>query len=207
MRISKHVHSCLLISDQDKNIILDPGNYTYEEKGLDLKSVDKLDYLLITHEHPDHMFVPLIKEIINKFPSIQILTNRSASEVLKKENIKTVNSIQGIETIEVPHERVFGGDPPLNVQFDIFDKLSDPGDSLHFGEIKEVLALPLQAPWCSLTQSVEKAVSLKPKVVLPLHDWHWNDRARETFYERLKKYFDEFEIDFKPLRTGEEVVI
>lgn len=207
MTISKHIHSCLFITDQDKNILVDPGNYTYEERGLDLNSINNLDYLLITHEHPDHMHLPFIKEILNKFPSVQILSNRSVSEILKNGGITTVDSLDGVKMIEAPHERIFGGTPPLNVQFDIFDKLSDPGDSLQFTKIKEILALPLQAPWGSLTAAVEKAVSMKPKIILPLHDWHWNEKAREAFYERLKDYFAKFDIDFIPLKTGEEITV
>jgi hypothetical protein len=54
---------------------------------------------------------------------------------------------------------------------------------------------------------VEYAVSQKPKVVIPIHDWHWNEKAREGFYERLTKYFGDNGIEFNPLGRGEELTV
>lgn len=66
MKISKHVHSCLLIEENNTTILIDPCNYTYEEKALDINSLGKLDYLLIAHEHQDHLHIPFIKEIMRR---------------------------------------------------------------------------------------------------------------------------------------------
>jgi len=208
MIITKHSHSCLLIKEANQTILIDPGNYTYEEKALDINSLEKLDYILITHEHPDHMYIPFIKELIEKFPDLKIITNASAVNVLKEAHIEA--SMEGSHEIQIsptPHERVFGVVPPENIQFSLFEKLTHPGDSLHFTLSTPILALPLQAPWCSLTEAVEYAVSQKPKVVIPIHDWHWNEKAREGFYERLTKYFGDNGIEFNPLGRGEELTV
>lgn len=204
MIISKHIHSCLIIKENDKVFLIDPGEYSLEENGLDLNTITQLDYILITHEHSDHMYIPFIKHVVKKFPLIKILTNNSVKDVLEREHVSTINSIDGVEMFETPHEQVFGTNPPPNVGFNIFDRLTHPGDSLSFDGAKEILALPLQAPWCSLTQAVEKAISLKPKTIIPIHDWHWNEKARENFYQRLVDYFSGNGIEFKPLQTGEE---
>lgn len=208
MIITKHSHSCLLIKEQNQTILIDPGNYTYEEKALDINSLEKLDYILITHEHPDHMYMPFIKELVEKFPQVKIITNSSAVEVLKKEGVlASTEQSSDIQISSTPHERVFGVVPPENIQFSLFNKLTHPGDSLHFKLNTPILALPLQAPWCSLTEAVEYAVSLHPKIVIPIHDWHWNDSAREAFYERLTKYFGDNGIEFNPLGRGEELAV
>lgn len=207
MVISKHVHSCLLVKDKGKMILIDPGEYSYEEKALDVRLLPQLDSILITHEHADHMFIPSIKEILQKFPTAVILSNQSVRNILAKENIETVDSLEGVMMTNIPHEKIFGGDVPENVQFDIFKTLTHPGDSLQIKTSLPVLALPVQAPWGSLVSAVEKAIILKPKVIIPIHDWHWNDKAREMFYARLKEYFAQFHIDFKSLKTGEEVTV
>lgn len=208
MKISKYIHSCLLVEEGNKRILIDPGIYTYEAKALDVNSLPQLDSILITHEHPDHMHPPFMKEIVNKFPNAQIITNPAAAELLNKEGLKASSKENDIVKIEeVPHERVFGSEPPKNVLFNIFSKLSHPGDSLHFSLRTPTLALPVQAPWCSLTEAVEKAVSLKPKVIIPVHDWHWNDSARSTFYKRLDGYFGDFGIKFEGLEAGESVEV
>jgi L-ascorbate metabolism protein UlaG (beta-lactamase superfamily) len=208
MIISKHSHSCLLIKEANQTILIDPGNYTYEDKALDISSLEGLDYILITHEHPDHMYIPFMKELVEKFPDVKIISNESAVKVLKEANIEALmESSSDITISPTPHERVFGVVPPENIQFSLFNKLTHPGDSLHFLLNTPILALPLQAPWCSLTEAVEYAMSVKPKIVIPIHDWHWNESAREAFYARLTKYFGENGIEFNPLRRGEEFAV
>ena len=203
MRTSKHIHSCLVVEEAGKRFLLDPGQYTHEAKALDLESLDNLDYLLITHEHPDHLYTPFVKEIVAKFPQVKIMTNSSIVEILGKEGIKA--GAEGDELVkieEVPHEKIFGVEVPKNVMFTISGKLADPGDSHHFKTSAPVVALPVQAPWGSTTAAVEWAQSLKPEVIIPIHDWHWHDAAREWMYQRLEKYFDSLGIKFLGLETG-----
>lgn len=208
MEITKYVHSCLLININGKTILIDPGNYSYDSKALDINILEKLDYLLITHEHPDHMYLPFIQEILAKFPDLTIVSNSSVQGKLSAEGIKsTTDSVDIIKVQIVGHERVFGTEPPANMLFNIADTLTHPGDSLHFTSQTPILALPIQAPWCSLTQAVEFAISLKPQVILPIHDWHWNDVARTAFYKRLEEYFAKNGIKFLSLETGQKVVI
>ena len=154
------------------------------------------------------MDISLIKETIKAFPAIKILSNNSVASLLGKEGIKVLTeSDRMIKMESVPHEKVFGSTPPENVMMTIAEKLAHPGDSHHFQTRASILALPVQAPWSSLTKAVGLAESLKPEVILPIHDWHWNDKAREMFYKRLEDYFGKIGIRFIPLRTGEMVEI
>lgn len=133
MKITKYHHSCLLIEEQEKTILLDPGNYSYNENALNIASLNRLDFIGITHEHPDHMYIPWIKEIINKFPKAQIFSNESVKDILEKEGIKIkIEENDFIKMTLVPHERIWTGIMPKNVMFTLFDKLVDPGDSLSF---------------------------------------------------------------------------
>src|SRR5260221_6406985 len=100
MKISKHLHSCLLVQDQNKTVLIDPGIFTAQEKALDLKKIDKLDYLLITHEHSDHLYLPFIKEIVAKFPNVKIVTNQSIVNILSKENITATTQADAVVTTE-----------------------------------------------------------------------------------------------------------
>ena len=207
MEVTKYIHSCLLVDEGGKRFLFDPGNYTADANVLDVESLDSLDYLLITHDHADHMYIPLIRRILAKFPNLLIITNTSAKAILEKDGITASTEPTDLIKIEVvPHERVFGGEPPPNIMFKIGD-FTDPGDSHHFSSSTKVLALPVQAPWGSLTQAVELAVSLKPEVILPIHDWHWNEVAREAFYKRLEAYFATQRIKFISLKTAEKVTV
>lgn len=208
MQVTKYIHSCLFLEEAGKTILIDPGNYTYQAQVLTLDSIKNLDYLLITHEHADHFYLPFIKEILSKFPDVKIMTNNSVVNLLSKEEISA--SSEGNEFIKleaVPHEKVWGSNPPENLLFTINNQFTDPGDSHHFESLTRVLALPVQAPWGSTTDAVNLAEKLKPEVIIPIHDWHWHDQAREAMYKRLADYFAKIGIKFIPMMTGKTATL
>ncbi len=208
MQVSKHIHSCLLIKEKGKAVLIDPGCYSIEGKGVSADNIDKLDYLLITHEHADHFDIPFIKELIQKFPSLTLISNEAVQSKLSTENVKAqLEGDKFIEVVDAPHEHVFGAPQFQNTLFNVYSQLTHPGDNLHFNKTCKILALPVQAPWGSLTQAVEKAIEVKPEIVIPIHDWHWNEQAREAFYIRLKDYFSQHDIKFLGLQTGEVVEV
>lgn len=193
-----------MIEEAEKTILIDPGNFSYEENALDLNKLTKLDYLLITHQHPDHMHLPFVKELVAKFPEAKILTNQDVMDILRHENILATNeSDESITVTPVPHERIFDNPTPQNVMFEILGKLTHPGDSMSFTTNTEILALPLLGPSWMITQAVEKALEIKPKYVLPIHDWHWKDDVRKTYYHRLETFFTKHDIQFYGLETEE----
>lgn len=209
MIISKHLHSCLFIKENDISILIDPGEYTANEQALDLNSMEKLDYLLYTHEHADHFYLPLTKQIIEKFPDVKIYTNSAIVELLKKEEISARSeNTEIIQILPIPHEKVFGI-PRMceNIQISVFGKLTHPGDSFRFQLQTPVLALPVQAPWGDVTEAVGYALKAQPKVIIPIHDWHWKDSVQDSLYGRLKDFFAANDITFLPLKTGEETSV
>ena len=208
MIITKFLHSCLLIENQGKTALIDPGNFTYEANALDLTTLPNLDYLLFTHEHPDHFYLPFVKEIVQKFPEAHIITNPSIVSILEKENIKaTSEGNNDIKLDVVTHEKLWDKIPPPNAIFTIFNRLTHPGDAMSFTSSADILALPLQAPWGSTNQSVMKALAAQPKVIIPIHDWHWKDEFRTAMYDRLETFFNTQGISFKGLETGQTVTI
>lgn len=204
MKVAKYTHSCIFVEEEGKNVLIDPGIYTYNEKLLDLNAIERLDYLLITHEHGDHFYLPLIREILNKFPDLRIISNPSVVALLAKENIKASSGGDELIRMEkVSHEKLFDGAVPENVMFTIFGKLSHPGDSLNFETKASVIAMPVQAPWGSTVDCVQKALSLKPNAIIPIHDYHWRSDFREQMYVRLESFFGEKGIKFlNPLLPG-----
>jgi len=199
MKVSKHTHSCLLVEENNTNILIDPGIFTYNEKALDINKLTKLDYILITHEHSDHCHPPFIKELVQKFPEVKIISNNSVVELLKKENIKaTTAGNEFIQLETLTHEKLWDKEPPQNTVFKVFDKLTHPGDSLNFKTTSEILALPITAPWGSTTQAIEKALQIKPKIIIPIHDFMWKDEVRTAMYERLTNFFSPLGIEFRP---------
>src|SRR4051812_33332560 len=107
MKITKFVHSCLLIEEGEVKLLIDPGEYSFEEGGLEVSKLPKIDYLLITHEHGDHMSIDGIKQILVANPELKIITNPSALNILASERIETQVGVPDfIRMKEVPHEPI-----------------------------------------------------------------------------------------------------
>jgi L-ascorbate metabolism protein UlaG (beta-lactamase superfamily) len=210
MKVTKLVHSCLLVEMPEpvnRTALFDPGSMSLG--ALDVDQLEFLDDIIITHEHEDHFHMPLIAELVKKFPSVRISTTETAASKLHQEGIEaSAEPVGGIEFFTAPHTLLEPfGVTPLNVGVHYLDLLTDPGDSWQFSETKPVLALPITAPWGATVDAVRLALELKPQYILPIHDWHWNDDARRTMYDRLEKFFAENDIKFIPLKSGEPVVL
>jgi L-ascorbate metabolism protein UlaG (beta-lactamase superfamily) len=198
VKITKFVHSCLLVETPDRVALIDPGQYSWDSGLLDLDRIDRIDRILITHEHEDHCSIDFIKAVLVKFPQAHIITNQSVESHLKNSGIEVTyrRDSDCAEPFEAPHERMVDSLPPENNGFHFKDQLTDPGDSHHFSETKEILALPITAPWGSMSAAIKLAIELKPKHVIPIHDWHWNEQAREWSYERAKDFLGAHDINF-----------
>jgi L-ascorbate metabolism protein UlaG (beta-lactamase superfamily) len=192
----------------NRTVLFDPGSFST----LHVNTLEFLDDIFITHNHSDHMDLELIKQLVMKFPNVQITAPQDARQQLLQAGIDNVSSEtpQGVRFFDAPHETIrpyFPADPPDQVGYHYLGLLSDPGDSHSFSESMPILALPVTAPWGDVVKATALALKLKPKYVLPIHDWHWRDEARQSMYDTLEQRFDESGITFLKLIDGVPVVI
>ena len=207
MRITKYLHSCVLVEHEGKTVLFDPGNYAFNGGDFNYGALPALDYILITHEHQDHFYLPFVVKLKDRFPGVMIISTPSVAKKLSQENIEC--SLVGNELVDVtniPHEELLGQGPE-NIRFDVFSKLTHPGDSLQFYNSNEILLLPIQAPWGSLVAAVKKAAEIKPRMVIPIHDWHWRDEARVWLYGMAEAYLQEHGVEFRGLESGEAIEV
>lgn len=206
MRLTKFVHSCLLVESGGKTILIDPGKYSWDSHLLSLGKIDDLDFVVITHEHPDHFHLPFLQAITQRFPHATIITNSDMAKTISRAGVSnpvTSGSEDGIIVFEAKHEPLPLDLPaPLNIGVHIDDLLTHPGDALRISHTRRVLALPMTAPWGSLKQSLEEVVKIKPRVVVPLHDWHWHKEARQEQYKMAAKLLLTHGIKFIPLENA-----
>ncbi len=208
MKVTKFIHSCLLVETPERAALFDPGSMS--ESALDASRIERLDDIFITHEHGDHMSIRLIKQLVQKFPDVRITSTSSVVKILGGEGITASNQPpEDAVFFDSPHEDVapLFGQPPEEIGVHYLDILSHPGDSHSFNETKAILALPVTAPWGSAIRAMNLGLTLKPKHILPIHDWHWRDEARESSYSQFERVLGEQDIVFHKLKTGVPVDI
>jgi L-ascorbate metabolism protein UlaG (beta-lactamase superfamily) len=201
MKITKLGHACLLVKTPDRVALFDPGVYSTVNIG----ELQQLDDIVITHSHADHFDIDLIKELAKKFLDVHVTAPDDVVAKLNEESIAATSAASdGLALFEAPHE---GHEPflapPPNLGVHYLDKLSHPGDSHSFDETKAILALPVQAPWGSTQRAFDLAMALRPEYIIPIHDWHWRDEAREGLYAMLEKLFKAQGITFVKPANGE----
>lgn len=201
MRVTKYVHSCLLVEDDDSAVLFDPGQMSWESRLLDIDKLQRLDSIIITHEHFDHYYDLFVRALKEKFPDTEIITTPSLAEKLNAADFTNVKSIgtAAVEIVEAPHESMeplAPGPTVQNIGVNYKGLLTHPGDSYHILSSKDIFALPLAGPWGAAIDGIRLATALKPKIILPIHDWMWNDFWRQDMYGRLQQYFYNLGIKF-----------
>lgn len=211
MKITKYVHSCLLIETPERVGIIDPGEYSWASGLFNVDKLERLDDIIITHDHADHYSLPFVQALRAKFPNVRITTTSVLAEQLEKDGVGnyTTEASNGIEFTQVTHETMepLAPPPPPNLAVHYLDQLTQPGDSHHFSESKEILALPITAPWGTWRRAAELGLELKPKTIIPIHDWHLNPEARTAAYDRFESFFKEHDIRFIKIKDGEPVEV
>lgn len=210
MKITKLVHSCLLVEMPDpvnRTALFDPGVMST----VDVDSLQFLDDIFITHGHSDHYDPEVIAQLVAKFPSVRITAPAEVVQDLAGRGITaSSNPPEGVSFFDSPHEAIrpyFDSDPPQEIGIHYLDSLTHPGDSHSFNETKSILALPVQAPWGSLRDAVALGLRLKPQYIIPIHDWHWSDQARAGAYQTMEKLFAAQGITFIVPESGEPFIL
>lgn len=176
MKITKFGHCCLLIEEKDSRIVIDPGIFS---TGQD--EVKNIDLILITHEHADHCNIESIKNILKNNPTVKIIGNNSVGSLLQKENISHLILEDGqkylekdavIEACGNEHAVIHPDLPKVqNTGFFINNKLFYPGDSfVNPSRPVEILALPVAGPWMKISEAIDYAQMIRPRVWFPMHD-------------------------------------
>lgn len=208
MKITKFVHSCLLVETPGRVALFDPG--VMSTGSIDIDATTQLDDIFITHIHQDHIDIDFVESLVKKFPNVRITSTNDVVELLKSRNIKAqAEPPEGVTFFNSPHEdvRPLFDTPPEEQGVHYLGILSHPGDSHSFTETKDILALPMTAPWGNSIRALNIALDMKPKHVLPIHDWHWREEAREGSYAQFEKLLGEQNITFHKLKTGEPIEI
>lgn len=175
MRITKYGHSCLLVEEGDARILFDPGVYSV------VPDLDKLDAILLTHTHQDHIAIPTLKKLVEMNPRARIFGNSEVVGLLAKEDIEVDRLEAGeqavvqnviIEGVGSDHAIIHSSIPRIkNTGYLIANSFLYPGDALTVPNSRiKVLALPVVAPWMKMSETIDYLLAMRAPIVFPVHD-------------------------------------
>lgn len=214
MKITKFGHACLLVEENGKRLLFDPGVFSFNEEFTPEK-VGPVDVIIITHSHQDHLVPETLKAFL-KMSGSTIISGQEIHDILQKEHINSEvlalnqeHDVAGfsIKAMPAEHEPMPIGQAE-NIAYLINGRLLHPGDSYDTRNIDfnpEILALPTQAPWSRLVDAVAFAKTLKPKHALSIHNALLKDEIGQMFDGFIGQALSSEDITLHSLAMGESI--
>lgn len=215
MVLKKYLHSCLLLENKGKRLLIDPGAFSFIEGKISENDIGPVDIILFTHHHRDHFDPEALEKILHLNRAI-IVAGEQTAEVIEESNFSCERIMAGeVRELFSFTVRALGGlHEPLpiavaeNISFVINETVLHPGDSYTVRDagVIDVLALPVAGPW-ALVDALEFARRLNPKTVIPIHDAGLKDFMLERVYANCLHYFERHGIIFHPLNLGQAMEV
>jgi len=166
----------MVVEQDGARILTDPGAWTTAQN-----DVRTIDAVLITHEHPDHLHLDSLKEVLRNNPQAVVFTNVGVAKILEKEGI-AFQLLEHTQTAQIKgvsleghgekHADIYPTVPSVvNTGYLIAGRFFYPGDALYVpGRPVKILALPVAGPWVKIAEVIEYAKSVHPQLCFPVHD-------------------------------------
>jgi L-ascorbate metabolism protein UlaG (beta-lactamase superfamily) len=180
MELTKHGHACVVLSDGERRIVIDPGSFT------DPAALQGASAVLITHEHADHFEPQRLGAALEADPALEVWT--TASVAAKLDGLGSRLHVVGhgdsvtVAGLDVRvhgelHAEIHPEIPRIaNVGFLVGGQVFHPGDALTVpDEPVGTLLLPVHAPWSKTGELIDYVRAVHADQAFALHDGLLND--------------------------------
>ena len=197
IKITLFKHASLAIEYDGIEIYVDPVTKIGDTQ-IDYSNMPKADYILVTHEHWDHLDPVAIQELSK--PDTKIILNATSEKQLGKgdamANNQTKDLDDGIVLQSVPaynttpgrekfHPKGNGNGYVLNIDGKRIYIAGDTEDIPEMAELKniDVAFLPVNQPYTmTIDQAEHAALMIKPKILIP---YHYSDTPIDKLKQKL----------------------
>jgi len=186
MELTKHGHACVVLSDGDRRLVLDPGAFT------DPSVLQGASAVLVTHEHVDHVVPDQLKAALEADPALEVWTNSSVADLLDGAGSR-VHVVGAGDTFTAAgfgvhvhgelHAVIHPEIPRIqNIGFLVEGQVFHPGDALTVpDEPVTTLLLPIHAPWSKASEIIDYVREVRADQAYALHDGLLNDTGLGLF--------------------------
>lgn len=217
MRVTKYIHSCILLEEGGEKLLFDPGKFSFIEGRVKPEQFRDVNWIVFTHGHPDHLEPNVVKQIVELSGAI-VISNSEVAAMLRADGIAVSVLEDGDKTfgafllhaMPAKHQPILADTLPQNTAFVVNQTLLNGGDSLdpaldmHRGI--DTLALPVMAPYLTELEVMKYAERIRAKQAIPLHDGYARDFFVEQRYENYAPRFEKIGTKFhKLVRPGDSV--
>jgi L-ascorbate metabolism protein UlaG (beta-lactamase superfamily) len=219
VRLTFFGHSCVRVDADDAALVLDPGNLSQAASALDGATA-----VLITHDHGDHVDVPVVVAALDADPELVVHASGPAAQSLvdggaPAERVRAVAPGDEL-TIGAARVVVGGGDHALihpkipqavNVTFLVEAdgrRVFHPGDSLDLpGVAVDVALTPVSGPWMKLAEALDYAAAVEAARLVPIHDALASEVGHALAARQLSVPALAGEHTYTRLRAGESLTL
>lgn len=175
MKLTKYEHACVVLEEQGKKLVIDPGAFTQG-----LGELTDIAAVVVTHQHADHFEPRWLQQIVAANPSVQLFAPSDVAQLAKDLPITVVTG--GAKANAEPFTLRFYGqrhaeihadymDMPENVGVLVNGNVYYPGDSFDKPDLPvHTLLAPVSGPWLKIGETISFVEDLKPKLVVPTHN-------------------------------------
>lgn len=206
----------MVVEKDGVKILVDPGNYSWGSGLVNESHLKDIQCVVITHVHPDHCDEEFIKAVRQHSPDARWYSTQQVASKLESLGISasTESGNDTVQLIQSDHADLTPWFPeqPEHTSFLLFGELLVGGDchTLKESHGARIFAAAINGgPWGGVIGFAKmiEAMEERPEVVVPLHDWHWQEEARSAIYSRLPEVLEQFGVHFAALENGQPQII
>ncbi|GLW56527.1 MBL fold metallo-hydrolase [Kitasatospora phosalacinea] len=178
MQLTKHAHACVVLTQDDTRIAVDPGTFTPDAAQV----VAGAAAVLITHEHFDHFDEEVIAAALAARPELRVYGPESVVgrwTAARRGQVTAVAAgdafaVAGVEvTVHGELHAAIHRDVPrvANVGYLVDGRVYHPGDAYHVPDAPVgTLLLPAAGPWTRTGDAVDYVREVAPGRLVQIHE-------------------------------------
>jgi L-ascorbate metabolism protein UlaG (beta-lactamase superfamily) len=211
MRITKFSHSCVRLSHDGSDVVVDPGGWSERE------ALDGVAAVLVTHEHPDHWTLDQLRATDAPVYTIEAVAAqvRDADPAVA-ERLHVVRPGEELDVAGFAVRVVGEKHAVIHPELKHFDNsgfvlsaggesVYHPGDSFELpGQDVDVFCGPVCAPWAKMSDLLDLARDVGAARTLGIHDGVWSERALPIVDGNMEKFLGDRGLSYSRPAPGQD---